>query len=76
MSNLCQQAQRLATTAVNFNHPLLPAQGRAIIHESARLLHELSVQVDQMAAQLQLEREAREEQGEMINRVWEKIGHG
>lgn len=46
MSKLKDEAQRLATMAISFNHPLLPAQGRAVIHESARLVYELASEVE------------------------------
>lgn len=71
MSNLSEQAGRLATMAIGFNHPMIPAQGRAVVHESARLIHEMALQLDQIKAQLQMERELRKEQGEMIQQLQE-----
>lgn len=46
MSELKNQAERLATMAVSFNHPLIPAPGRAVIHESARLIHAMAERLE------------------------------
>ena len=46
MSTLTDQARQLANTAINFNHPMLPAAARAVVHESARLVYELSQRLE------------------------------
>lgn len=43
---LKEQAHQLSTLAINFNHPILPAQGRAVIHESARLIHAMAERLE------------------------------
>lgn len=48
MSELKKEAERLATMAVQFNHPIIPAQGRAILHESARLVHAMAERIEQL----------------------------
>lgn len=48
MSKIREEAERLANMAIGFNHPMIPAQGRAVIHESARLLHEMAVELEKL----------------------------
>lgn len=68
MSSISEQAERLAGMAIQFNHPMIPAQGRAVVHESARLIHEMALQIDQMKAQLQI-------QSEVIQKLQEVNSH-
>lgn len=63
---ITEQAERLATMAIGFNHPMIPATGRAVIHESARLIHAMAERLETLEQRLQMEREARKEQGQMI----------
>ena len=46
MSDLKSEAERLANTAIRFNHPMIPATGRAVIHESARLIYAMAERLE------------------------------
>lgn len=46
MSSITEQANRLAKLAIEFNHPMIPATGRAVIHESARLIHAMAERLE------------------------------
>lgn len=52
MSELTEQAQRLATMAIKFNHPMIPAQGRAVVHESARLIAAMAERLEILEAKV------------------------
>lgn len=46
MTELTEQASRLAKMAVKFNHPMIPEQGRAVIHESARIIYAMAERLE------------------------------
>ena len=46
MGKLTNEAQRLATTAIEFNHPMIPAKYRVVVHESARLIHAMAERLE------------------------------
>lgn len=52
MSRLSDEARRLSTLAVEFNHPMFPAKGRIVVHETARLLHEMALEIDSLKRQV------------------------